>query len=95
MLDQFLLLAFLYCLTSILSILLYRYDKKAAVSKSQRISENTLHIVSLLGGWLGAFYAQKAYRHKTQKASFRFVFWITVFMNAAGVVYILGQIATI
>ena len=35
----------------------------------------------LLGGWPGALIAQQTLRHKSRKASFRAVFWLTVLVN--------------
>jgi uncharacterized membrane protein YsdA (DUF1294 family) len=32
----------------------------------------------LLGGWPGAFLAQRRLRHKCSKASYQFLFWIIV-----------------
>jgi heme/copper-type cytochrome/quinol oxidase subunit 3 len=39
--------------------------------------------LSLVGGWPGALVAQQKLRHKSQKQSFRIVFWITVLLNCA------------
>ncbi len=63
---------------SVVTYLLYALDKMSAVSGSWRISENTLHFFSLVGGWPGAFVAQQRHRHKTVKISFQIVFWLTV-----------------
>lgn len=56
----------------------YRSDKRAAEAGEWRIPEFTLHIFELLGGWPGAFLAQRQYRHKTAKLSFQLVFWLIV-----------------
>ncbi|MFC3052720.1 DUF1294 domain-containing protein [Kordiimonas pumila] len=85
--DQILFCIMLFSVSSALSIALYGHDKKAAVTKNRRISEDTFHILALLGGWPGALYAQKAFCHKTKKVSFRAVFWVTVWLNVAGVIY--------
>lgn len=74
---------------SVISLVLYYFDKAAARQSAQRIPENTLHLVALLGGWPGALYAQQLLRHKSSKASFRIVFWLTVAINAAAMVYML------
>lgn len=55
---------------------------------SWRVPENTLHLLALLGGWPGALYAQQTLRHKTQKTSFRIVFWMTVLANSGGLFYL-------
>jgi uncharacterized membrane protein YsdA (DUF1294 family) len=61
----------------------YHRDKKAALRNTRRTPENTLHILSLLGGWPGAFLAQRIFRHKSRKAGFQAVFWITVVANVS------------
>jgi hypothetical protein len=37
----------------------------------------------LIGGWLGALFAQKVLRHKSRKQEFKRVFWITVILNCS------------
>lgn len=58
-----------------LSIQLYRQDKHAAQHGEWRVSERTLLLVDMLGGWIGAAFAQVALRHKVRKASFQIPFW--------------------
>jgi len=50
---------------------MYAQDKRAAKKDDWRVSEQTLHILSLLGGWPGAMQGQRSFRHKTTKASFQ------------------------
>jgi uncharacterized membrane protein YsdA (DUF1294 family) len=59
----------------------YAVDKSAAAAGRWRISENTLLLLGVLGGWPGAIVAQQTLRHKTQKANFRSAFWGTVVVN--------------
>ena len=56
----------------------YWRDKRAAEAGRSRLPESTLHLLALLGGWPGAFLAQRMFRHKTAKLSFQFVFWSVV-----------------
>jgi uncharacterized membrane protein YsdA (DUF1294 family) len=42
------------------------------------VSEANLHLLELLGGWPGAFLAQRRLRHKCSKGSYQFVFWLIV-----------------
>lgn len=79
-------LLFSYLAVSVVMCLAYAVDKSAAQKNAQRISENTLHVLSLLGGWPGAMVAQQWLRHKTQKRAFRRVFWMTVLINLAALV---------
>ena len=71
----------LYAVMSVSAFILYAKDKTAAQSGEWRTSENTLHTVSLLGGWPGAAIAQSFLRHKSTKVSFRVTYWITVMAN--------------
>lgn len=66
-----------------LAWLMYWFDKAAARRDAQRTPENSLHLVSLFGGWPGALIAQQQFRHKTVKQPFQTVFWITVVLNLA------------
>lgn len=72
---------FAYLGLSLLAFLAYVYDKSAAVSGRWRISEQTLHLLSVAGGWPGALFAQQLLRHKTSKKSFVYAFWLTVLLN--------------
>jgi len=63
---------------SIIAFGLYGFDKIKAARRQWRISERTLHVVAVLGGWPGATWGQHVFRHKTQKVSFRVVFWATL-----------------
>jgi len=71
----------LLLLLNLLSFLLYRNDKRAAIRGERRTPENTLHLLALLGGWPAALLAQQLFRHKTSKINFRIVFWFTVLFN--------------
>ncbi len=66
---------------SVIAFGVYTKDKDAAQSNSWRVSENTLHLISLLGGWPGALIAQSFLRHKSSKGSFLFVYWTTALIN--------------
>ncbi|AMB59176.1 DUF1294 domain-containing protein [Microterricola viridarii] len=70
-----------YLALSAITFVVYAIDKSAAQAGRWRVSENTLHALALLGGWPGAILAQQFLRHKTQKQSFRAVFWCTVWAN--------------
>lgn len=57
-----------------LTYLIYKADKRRAQEDGWRVSERMLHTFELLGGWPGALLAQRRFRHKTAKFSYRFVF---------------------
>lgn len=75
-------LALAYLLMSAVSFFAYGFDKMAARRTGyRRTPESTLHLFDLLGGWPGALIAQQQMRHKTMKAFFQKVFWISVVAN--------------
>lgn len=71
---------------------MYVYDKHQAVSKGWRVSEGSLHLAELLGGWPGAFLAQRGLRHKCSKPSYQVGFWfIVIIYQIAAVDLMLNQ----
>ncbi len=83
-----LVIAAVYPVLSLLTFLVYAKDKSAAKKGAWRTPESTLHLFALAGGWPGALIAQQKLRHKSQKESFRFVFWTTVVLNCSVFVWI-------
>ncbi|MUK44256.1 DUF1294 domain-containing protein [Aliivibrio fischeri] len=71
----------LYLGMSLLTYAMYAVDKNAAKKGNWRTPENTLHVLSLLGGWPGALFAQNQFRHKSKKQPFKTILWITIFVN--------------
>lgn len=71
-----------YCVASVVCFVVYAIDKSAAAAERRRVSEATLLVLGLVGGWPGAIVAQQVLRHKSNKASFRASFWLTVIINA-------------
>lgn len=83
-----LLLSVAFALFSLLAYAAYAKDKSAARKGNWRVSEKTLHLLSLLCGWPGAILAQQRLRHKTQKRRFRAVFWLTLLLNLSGLAWL-------
>lgn len=77
-----------YVFISLITFTVYAIDKTAARKGRWRTSEGTLHLLALTGGWPGALIAQQTLRHKTSKTSFRIVFWTTVLINIAAIVWL-------
>lgn len=79
--------AAIYVIASIVTYFLYWRDKRVATRNSrrlkqtQRISERTLHTMELLGGWPGAFLAQRTLKHKSKKRPYQIVFWAIVVVH--------------
>lgn len=78
-----LLLPLSVLLLSFLSYVAYALDKRAAQRGHWRTAESTLHLLAVLGGWPGALLAQQRLRHKSVKAEFRWLFWLTVIVHTA------------
>ncbi len=70
---------------SLVCFVAYGWDKNRAATGGRRVPERTLHILSLLGGWPGAFLGQQHFRHKTKKLTFLIVFWCVVLLHVATV----------
>lgn len=73
----------LYATLSLITFLFYGKDKSAAKKHTWRIKESTLLWLGVIGGWPGALMAQQLFRHKSSKRSFQWMFWLTVIINCA------------
>ena len=71
-----------YVLMSAVAFAMYWIDKRRAVRGDWRISETTLHGIELLGGWPGAWIAQRVFHHKGKKTRYLVVFWAIVGIHA-------------
>lgn len=84
--DGELLLIPLYLVVSLFTYLMFAWDKQAALNGHWRTSENTLHFLSLIGGWPGALWAQYLLRHKSRKQPFKSILWVTIFLNIFSII---------
>ncbi len=75
---------------NLVTIIAYGSDKRAAKKGNWRVPEITLHTLELLGGWIGAFIAQKIFRHKTRKKSYQTMFWLMLVFQISIIYYILN-----
>jgi uncharacterized membrane protein YsdA (DUF1294 family) len=67
-----------WVLASLVTYALYAWDKRRARQQGERTPENVLHFCELIGGWPGAYLAQRGLRHKSSKMSYQFTFWLIV-----------------
>lgn len=86
-----LIVAVAYVVMSAVTFLVYAWDKSAAKHGRWRTPEAKLHLLALLGGWPGALVAQNFLRHKSSKQPFRVVYWGTVVLNCAALVWVVGN----
>lgn len=84
----------LYIIASIVAFFAYAVDKSAASRNRWRTQESTLHLFALLGGWPGALAAQRLFRHKSSKASFQAMFWLTVVLNCGALGWFMSPSGT-
>jgi len=77
---------------NLLTFFIYGFDKNAAETGRWRTAENTLHLLSLIGGWPGAWLAQRLFRHKMRKASFMAGYWATVLAHVAALGAWIGKL---
>jgi uncharacterized membrane protein YsdA (DUF1294 family)/cold shock CspA family protein len=80
----------LYLGASAAAFVAYALDKSAARNNRWRTKERTLHMFSLAGGWPGALFAQRVFRHKSKKQSFQIVFWFSVVINCGALGWLLS-----
>lgn len=72
-----------YIVVSVLTFSFYWVDKRRAEDGRWRLTETTLHVLAIAGGWPGALAAQQMLRHKTRKAAFQNLFWAIVIVHLA------------
>ena len=80
---------------NIVTFFAYGADKHAAQRGQWRVPEAHLHALEFLGGWIGAFIAQKFFRHKTKKRSYRVMFWLMLILQGAAIYIILHYLKLI
>lgn len=73
----------IYAGLSLLTFVLFAWDKSCARRGARRVSERTLHLFELCGGWPGALAGQRWLRHKSEKRSYRVVLWLIVALHLA------------
>lgn len=66
---------------SCVAFVMMMWDKWRAIRVKQRVAESTLLLCSLAGGWPGTQLARMLFRHKTQKVSFRAIYWLIVSLH--------------
>ncbi len=66
---------------SLLTYAAYASDKRRARTRAWRIPEAHLHVLELLGGWPGAWLAQRHLRHKCSKGSYQCIFLLIILIH--------------
>jgi uncharacterized membrane protein YsdA (DUF1294 family) len=76
---------------SVASFFTYGYDKSIAGHNITRVPELVLHALTAVGGTFGSFLGMQIFRHKTQKKSFRIIFWAIVAIQIVVIVLLLTR----
>lgn len=84
-------IVYLYVVVCIVTFIVYAIDKSAAQNDRRRTPEINLHLLSLMGGWPGAFLAQNYLRHKSSKREFQQVYWVTVVINLCAFIWLQSE----
>lgn len=80
---------------NIITFIAYGTDKRAAIRGDWRVPEANLHTLEFLGGWIGAFLAQKIFHHKTRKKSYQIMFWLMLILQSLAIYIILRYLGLI
>ncbi len=74
---------------SLVTFLLFGWDKRQARLGGWRVPEATLLTLSALGGWPGALVGSRQFRHKTKKESFLIMLYLGVLLHGSVVALVL------
>lgn len=85
------ILPLLYLEASVFTYWLYKTDKEAAIVRhGNRLTEESLQLYSLIGGWPGAYIAQYQLAHKRSKLSFRREFGFVIVGNTLLLIWLIS-----
>ena len=73
---------------SLVTFILYGYDKAQAKRGGTRVPELVLHGLALAGGFLGGWLGRGIFRHKTQKPAFTAVLIISTVIYVGVAIYL-------
>lgn len=82
----------LYAVMGVIAFFTYGIDKYRAGHDMWRIPENTLLLLALLGGAIGAYLGMKTFHHKTQHKKFTIIVPLLALIQLAAVFWLLGWI---
>lgn len=74
---------------NIIGFLAMFIDKKKAERGAWRISEKTLILITMFGGWIGTFSGMKLFRHKTKKPKFSVGIPVIMILEIVGIIYLI------
>ena len=75
-------------ITSVITFILYGFDKAQSKNGGWRVPEAVLHGLALLGGFPGGCAGRSVFRHKTKKVPFTLVLLLSTVIHL-GLAYLL------
>ncbi|MCR4818409.1 MAG: DUF1294 domain-containing protein [Fretibacterium sp.] len=72
---------FLLC-SGIVTFFFYGYDKRQSRTGGWRVPELVLHLLSLMGGFIGGYLGRRFFRHKTQEPLFLAIIILSAILHA-------------
>src|SRR5262245_36687312 len=76
---------------SVVTFAFYGYDKHQAVAQRLRVPEIVLHLLALIGGFLGGWAGRAYFHHKTRKPVFLIVLIIATILNLGVFFWLLAR----
>lgn len=86
--DWSLLVIWLLAINAI-TFLLYGFDKNQSQGSGQRVPEIVLHLLALVGGFLGGWLGRLVFHHKTRKPVFAIVLAVSTVVWVVIIVWLL------
>jgi len=85
--TEYIVLYFL--IINIIGLFIMRVDKQRAIKHQYRISEQTLWIIAIVGGAIGAAIGMNMFRHKTKHLSFKMGFPLLAIIDLFLIIYLI------
>jgi uncharacterized membrane protein YsdA (DUF1294 family) len=76
---------------SVVTFAFYGYDKHQAVAQGLRVPEIVLHLLALIGGFLGGWAGRAYFHHKTRKPTFLIVLIVATVLNLGVFLWLLAR----
>lgn len=86
-------IAVYFIIMNIFAFILYFADKRKAVNHRWRIPESTLLGTAFIGGSFGAFFAMRAFRHKTKHLKFTLTVPMMMTLHAVLLIFAVVKLA--
>lgn len=77
---------------NIMTFIIFAYDKLMSKLKRRRISENTLLLLSTIGGIFGAIVSMIMFRHKIKKRSFLICIFASILLQICIGLFVISRI---